>query len=493
MNLSELMAQAAVPGLALVPAADGTSDASIGDIALDSRQCAPGTLFAALPGSQVDGARFIPAAIAAGASAVLVGPGVDTGALSVPALVHPDPGFALSQLTAAFYQPFPANLVAVTGTNGKTSVVNFLRQMWQSSGLSAASVGTLGVLPRGLVEIPELTSPDSVSVGRALSGLNARGISHVALEASSHGLDQHRLHGLRFAAAGFTNFTQDHLDYHGTMQAYLHAKTRLFTQLNQGPAVINLDHVPEALLATLRALDDQQILSVARSDGPNAGQADVTFDATPNARGLSLHLFLPGGGYSGQLQMVGKYQAENVAMAAGLALASGLHSDAIVEAVASLKPAPGRMDWATSHPGGGPVLVDYAHTPDALSAAIDATRPHVRGRLIVVFGAGGDRDPAKRPLMGQAVAEGADVAIVTDDNPRTEDPASIRAAIMAAVPQALEIGDRRAAIHHALNLMEPGDGVLIAGKGHEQGQKIRDQVLPFDDFTVAQQEAAQVF
>lgn len=483
MDLQQLLADANISGLTVEGRVPLTK---ITDIQLDSRLIGAGNLFAALPGTQVNGAAFAAKAVQNGAAAVLA---TDTASLgdikNAVILRHPQPAYALSQLCRAYFQSGPQTLVAITGTNGKTSVATFLRQIWQASGKNAASIGTLGVHPKGLVSVPELTSPDAVTLHRALSGLKAAGIDHVAMEASSHGLDQHRLHGLTFGAAGFTNFTQDHLDYHGSMDHYLAAKARLFHQLCDGPSVINAQHTPKALLDQLPVRPILKVGEVGTMD-----DLDVSFHATPTPKGLALQLNLPAGGFMGTVAMVGRYQAENVALAAGLALATGLSSDAIVEAVAGLRPAPGRMDWAASHPQGGPILVDYAHTPDALSAAIAATRPHVSGRLIVVFGAGGDRDPSKRGPMGAVVARDADIAIVTDDNPRTENPSSIRRSILTACPQARDIGDRREAIASAIAMMQPGDGILIAGKGHELGQKIGQDVLPFDDIKTAQELAS---
>ena len=483
MNLQQLLADANISDLTV----EGSPrDCTITNIQLDSRLIETGNLFAALPGSQVDGATFAANAVDTGAVAILAANNASLGdTKNATVLRHAEPAYALSQLCRAYFQPAPASLVAVTGTNGKTSVATFLRQIWQASGQNAASVGTLGVHPKNLVSVPELTSPDAVTLHRALSGLKTVGIDHVAMEASSHGLDQHRLHGLKFAAAGFTNLTQDHLDYHGTMDRYLAAKARLFHELCDGPAVVNANKTPPALLD---ALPPRPIIRVGETG--SAANLDISFAAHPTPKGLNLQLTLPAGGFMGTLAMVGRYQAENVALAAGLALATGLSSDAIVEAIAGLRPAPGRMDWAASHPGGGPILVDYAHTPDALAAAIAAARPHVNGRLIVIFGAGGDRDPGKRGPMGAVVARDADIAIVTDDNPRTEDPASIRRAILTACPNATEIGDRRDAIAHSMAMMQPGDGILIAGKGHELGQKVGREILPFDDIKTAQELAA---
>ena len=483
MNLQQLLADANISGLTV----EGCpNDCTITDIQLDSRLISADNLFAALPGTQVDGASFAASAVNAGAVAILASSTARLGdTQNAIVLRHAEPSYALSQLCRAYFKPLPSSLVAVTGTNGKTSVATFLRQIWQASGKNAASIGTLGVHPKDLVSVPELTSPDAVTLHRALSGLKKAGIDHVAMEASSHGLDQHRLHGLTFSAAGFTNLTQDHLDYHGTMERYLAAKARLFHELCDGPSVVNANQAP---LHLMDALPSRPIIRVGETG--SAPDLDISFRASPTPKGLSLELSLPAGGFMGTLAMVGRYQAENVALAAGLALASGLSSDAIVEAIAGLRPAPGRMDWAASHPVGGPILVDYAHTPDALAAAIAAARPHVSGRLIVVFGAGGDRDPSKRGGMGAVVARDADMAIVTDDNPRTEDPAGIRRAILTACPSATEIGDRREAIAHAIAMMQPGDGVLIAGKGHEMGQKIGHDTLPFDDIKTAQELAA---
>jgi UDP-N-acetylmuramoyl-L-alanyl-D-glutamate--2,6-diaminopimelate ligase len=447
-------------------------------ITADSRRVTPGFLFAALPGHARDGRGFIADAVARGAVAVLAPSGTQwpPGVPPRPLIEDPEPRRRLAQIAAVQAGPQPACTVAVTGTNGKTSTVEFLRQIL---GPAAASLGTLGVIAASAPEVSRgggLTTPDPIELAETLAALARAGIRHAALEASSHGLDQFRLDGVRLAAAGFSNLTRDHLDYHGTTEAYRAAKLRLFdTLLPPGaPAVINADMDP----ATVAALHD--IARHRRLDLRTVGEAGSTvclLRAIPTASGQILELLVQGRRLTIDLPLPGRFQADNALLAAGLAEAVGVSP---WDHLASLTGVRGRLELAARLPNEAAAYVDYAHTPDALERLLAALRPHAR-RLVVVFGAGGDRDTGKRPLMGAIAARLADSAIVTDDNPRGEDPAAIRAAIMAACPEATEIGDRAAAIAVGLALLGPGDVLAVAGKGHEQGQIVGPSVIPFDD------------
>lgn len=465
-------------------AARGGREVRVSGIAVDSRAVRAGFLFAGLPGSRAHGAAFVPLALRMGAVAILTDPAgaaIAAEALAgseVAVVVVQDARAALAQAAALFWGAQPETMVAVTGTNGKTSVATFTRQIWQALGHQAINLGTTGL--EGDWAAPSgHTTPEPVTLHRLLADAAAAGITHGAMEASSHGLDQRRLDGVRLAAAGFTNLTQDHLDYHGTMDAYFAAKLGLFTRLlpEDGVAVVNLDdpHGPEvarsaqargcAVLGTgTSALADLRILG-QRYDA--TGQ-DVRFSWQGQPRQVRLNL-------------VGGFQAANVAVAAGLVMAAGEDPDAVFAALPRLTTVRGRMQLVATRRNGAAVYVDYAHTPDAVETALKALRPHVMGRIVIVMGAGGDRDRTKRPLMGKAAAEWADVVYVTDDNPRSEDPASIRAAILAACPEATEVADRAEAILLGVDALGPGDALLIAGKGHETGQEIAGQIYPFDD------------
>jgi UDP-N-acetylmuramoyl-L-alanyl-D-glutamate--2,6-diaminopimelate ligase len=457
-----------------------TDDIEIRGLTQDSRAVAPGFLFAALPGSRADGRAFIAEAIARGAAAILVPAGTQAPPAAGPVIHAENPRRRFAQLAARFYGRQPATIAAVTGTNGKTSVAWFLRQIWMTQGLPAACIGTLGLYGPGLSEPGSLTTPDPIALHQVLARLASSGIEHVAMEASSHGLDQFRLDGVRVNAAAFTNLTRDHLDYHRTVGAYLGAKMRLFAELlaEDGTAVVNADaeHAP-AVLATL-ARRRIPALTFGR-----AGEALRLVATERQADGQRLSLRVFGEARSVVLPLVGDFQASNALAAAGLAIASGTTPATAITALAHLTPVPGRLERVAAFAGGG-VYVDYAHTPDALATVLAALRPYCRGRLAVVFGCGGDRDPGKRAEMGAIAARLADRTIVTDDNPRSESAAAIRAAILAACPDATEIGDRRAAIAAALDAVAPGDIVLVAGKGHESGQIIGERVLPFDDRAV---------
>ncbi|MFS3136544.1 UDP-N-acetylmuramoyl-L-alanyl-D-glutamate--2,6-diaminopimelate ligase [Gluconacetobacter sacchari] len=478
-RLSHLLAAA---GLAVPPA----GDPAITQVTADSRLVRPGTLFVAIPGTRADGRAFIPAAIAAGAAAIVAPRDVPPEtAPGIPVIHADEPRRALALLAAAFAGPQPGRLVAVTGTNGKTSTVDFLRQLLACQGRQAASIGTLGVIapvplpPAG----PILTTPDSVGLADTLAAMARGGVTDVAIEASSHGLEQHRLDGLRLTAAGFTNLTRDHLDYHGTLDAYRAAKLALFDRLlpEGALAAANADMDPETL-AALRAIATRRRFDL-RLVGTR-GDAIRLLDSSPLPEGQRLRLEAGGTRHEIVLSLPGRFQADNALLAAALA-APG--SDGLARAIAllpALAGVRGRMERAALLPNGAAAYVDYAHTPDALARLLDALRPHAAGRLIAVFGAGGDRDRGKRPLMGQEAARRADIAIVTDDNPRTEDPAAIRREVLAGAPDALEIGDRAHAIAEGLSMLRPGDVLVVAGKGHEQGQTIGTTTLPFDDVSL---------
>jgi UDP-N-acetylmuramoyl-L-alanyl-D-glutamate--2,6-diaminopimelate ligase len=472
--------------------ASGTAHTiEIAGLTADSRAVRDGYLFAALPGTQVDGRRFIADAVKQGARAVLAprGTEVDAG-LDAQLIEAEDVRSAFARMAAAFYGRQPAFIAAVTGTNGKTSVATFARQLWTAAGEQAASVGTLGLVPEIADSPGKLTTPDPEALHRCLAQLSDRGVQRLAIEASSHGLDQARLDGLNVSAAAFTNLTQDHLDYHGTMAAYLAAKLRLFSHLlaDGGTAVVNADSQYAAdVLDTCR----QRGLT-AWTYGEAAGSGLRLLIRQPTLAGQHLDLSVFGQRAQVQLPLVGKFQAMNALAALGLVLASGLDRDAALAAMEKLEGVPGRLQRVAQTPAGGQVFVDYAHTPDALETVLQALRPHVGRRLICIFGCGGDRDRGKRPIMGEVAARLSEAAIVTDDNPRSEDPAAIRREIMAAAPDAREVDDRGRAIREAVAEMGEGDLLLIAGKGHETGQIVGDQTLPFDDAEVARAAIAQL-
>jgi UDP-N-acetylmuramoyl-L-alanyl-D-glutamate--2,6-diaminopimelate ligase len=463
----------------------GVLDLELTGLTADSREVRPGFLFAALPGTHQDGRAFIDDAIARGAIAVLAPPGTllaPACAERVALVTDANPRRRLALMAGRFYVLQPHVVVAVTGTNGKTSVVEFARQIWTAMGVRAASIGTLGVRGEVAVSNAPLTTPDPVTLHRVLRTLAEGGVGHLAMEASSHGLEQCRLDGVRLSAAAFTNLGRDHLDYHGDAEAYLRAKTRLFATLlpNEGAAVLNAD-VPEfAALERLCRDRGHQVFSYGRRGG------DLRLiDATPIGDGQRLVLEVLGRDYDTRVPLVGDFQIANVLAALGLVLACDGDADIAVGALPRLAGVRGRLEQVARHPGGAPIFVDYAHTPDALETVLTALRPHTAGRLVVVFGAGGDRDRGKRPLMGRVAARLADRVFVTDDNPRTENPSDIRRAIMEACPGATEIGDRAQAIHAAVGTLAAGDVLVIAGKGHESGQIVGNTTTPFDDATVA--------
>lgn len=459
-------------------------DPALSGLTADSRAVRAGMLFAALPGTSVHGATFIGAALEQGAAAVLtdtVGAKLAVEALAetdVALVVVEDSRAALACAAALWFGAQPEVMVAVTGTNGKTSVATFTRQIWAALGHEAINIGTTGI--EGAWTAPSgHTTPDPVTLQKLLAAAAAGGVTHAAMEASSHGIDQRRLDGVRLRAAGFTNLTQDHLDYHGTMAAYFEAKAQLFTRLlpDDGVAVVNLDGAKGSEMAELALSRGLRVLTVGKGQG-----ADLQIAAArPDATGQEVRYLWQGRAFQTRLALIGAFQAENVAVAAGLAIAAGDAPEAVLGVLPRLTGVRGRMQLAATRRNGAAVYVDYAHTPDALETALKALRPHVMGRIVVVFGAGGDRDRTKRPLMGEAARNNADVLYVTDDNPRTEEPASIRASILAACPEAHEVGDRAEAILRAVDALLPGDALLIAGKGHESGQVIGTDVYPFDD------------
>jgi UDP-N-acetylmuramoyl-L-alanyl-D-glutamate--2,6-diaminopimelate ligase len=461
-------------------------DARVTGFAIDHRKVAPGTVFGAFKGQLTDGESFIPAAIAAGAVAVVARPEA-----AVEGAVHiadAEPRRAFARLAARFFAPFPGHVVAVTGTNGKTSCVELTRQLWRMAGHHAASIGTLGVTTADERVSTGLTTPDAVTFLSNVAGLAREGVTHLAFEASSHGLSQFRTEGLPVRAGAFTNLSRDHLDYHQTMEAYLEAKLRLFTQVvdEDGTAVVWADDPASARVCELAAERGLRLLTVGEG-----GEALRLKRREAGKLGQVLHLEVDGRARAVQLPLIGAYQAANALVAAGLVIASGGEAEATLALLARVQPVRGRLERAAITRAGAPVYVDYAHTPDALEAAIAALRPHAAGRMIVAFGAGGDRDAGKRPEMGVVARRMAEQVIVTDDNPRGEDPAAIRRAVLAGVPDAREIGDRREAIAAAIAMAGADDIVLIAGKGHEQGQIVgrgdEQRVLPFDDVQVARE------
>lgn len=466
---------------------DGAIDGPAGDIdvsglAVDSRAVKPGDLFFALAGSKTDGARFVTQAIAAGAVAV-AGDHMPIG-LPVPYVVTPNPRLALARAAAKFHPRQPAVIAAVTGTSGKTSVASFVREIWGRLGHQAASIGTIGLVSPKRTVYGSLTTPDPISLHRELDEITGEGVTHLALEASSHGLDQYRLDGVRIQAGGFTNLSRDHMDYHPDIAHYLGAKLRLFLNLvvDDGVAVVAADHEHSAQVIHAAQSRHLNLITVGRRGG--AGEGIRLVDAAIDGFAQKLTLEHRGKTFDIKLPLVGEFQIENALVAAGLVIGTGSDADAVFAALEHLKGARGRLERVGDHHG-APVFVDYAHKPDALAKALQALRPYAKRRLVVVFGAGGDRDTGKRPLMGEIAAANADHVIVTDDNPRSEDPARIRAAIMATASGAIEIGDRAEAIRAAIAGLQEGDALLIAGKGHETGQIVGDRVLPFSDHEAA--------
>jgi UDP-N-acetylmuramoyl-L-alanyl-D-glutamate--2,6-diaminopimelate ligase len=454
------------------------ADLDVAGVSADSRAVTPGDIFVALAGSRTDGTRFISDALRRGAAAVMMEAAAPTGLPPEVVLVRaPNARRALALVAARFHAGQPETIGAVTGTSGKTSVAAFLRQIWQALGYQAASVGTVGVVsPRGET-YGSLTTPDPVALHRALDQLAREGVTHLAIEASSHGLDQHRLDGLCVSVGAYTNLSRDHLDYHPTMEAYLAAKLRLFTSLVRegGAAVINADDQRAEEVVAVAEQRGLRVLTVGQR-----GRTITLVRIQRDGFGQRLRLRFDDQEFDLTLPLVGAFQVENALVAAGMAIASGGAPPAVFAAVEHLKGAKGRLELVGTHQE-APIFVDYAHKPDALEKTLDALRPYASGRLTVLFGCGGDRDKGKRPIMGAIAAAHADRVIITDDNPRSEDPAHIRAEILAAAPGAVEIGDRAEAIRAGIAGLAPGDVLVVAGKGHESGQIIGDRVLPFSD------------
>ncbi len=448
----------------------------LGGISADSRKVKPGDLFVAVPGTKSDGLSFVPQAIAAGAAAVLAEkPAAVPAQVAVIQVANARRALALT--AAAFFPRQPRTIAAVTGTSGKTSVAAFTRQIWSALGTPAASIGTIGVVsPRG-EQYGSLTTPDPIELHRTLDRLAGEGVTHLALEASSHGLDQHRLDGVRVTAGAFTNLSRDHLDYHPTIEAYLAAKLRLFEALIApgGAAVIGVDDCYAGQVVAAAKKRGLKIMTVGE-------QGDDIRLLGGEIDGFAQIVRIAHGGreYKIKLPLVGAFQVQNAAIAAGLAIATGNDPARVFAALETLQGAKGRLELAGTK-NGAPIFIDYAHKPDALKKALGSLRPYAKGKLVVVFGAGGDRDTGKRPLMGRIAVENADKVIVTDDNPRSEQPAAIRAAILAEAKGAAEIGDRAQAIRTGIAELENGDVLLIAGKGHETGQIVGSRVLPFSD------------
>ncbi|WP_438274308.1 UDP-N-acetylmuramoyl-L-alanyl-D-glutamate--2,6-diaminopimelate ligase [Nitrobacter sp.] len=467
---------------------DAAMDARTGELAVtglaaDSRDVKPGDVFFALAGTTTDGARFVDAAVAAGAVAV-AGEHAPGGS-RVPFIVTSNPRRALALAASKFFPRQPGTIAAVTGTSGKTSVAAFTRQIWQRLGHPAASIGTIGVVSPSRNVYGSVTTPDPIALHRELDQLAGEGVTHLALEASSHGLDQHRLDGVRVRAAGFTNLSRDHMDYHPTVAHYLETKLRLFRELVEpdGVAVISADHDCSGTVIEAATARNLPVMRIGRrGDGAHLGIRLV--DAAIEGFAQRVTLEHVGRDRIIRLPLVGEFQIENALVSAGLVIGTGGDADQVFAALEHLEGAKGRLELVGER-NGAPVFVDYAHKPDALAKALQALRPYARRRLVVVFGAGGDRDAGKRPLMGEIAVNNADAVIVTDDNPRSEDPAAIRAAILAAARDAREIGDRAEAIQTAIADLQPGDALLIAGKGHETGQIVGDRVLPFSDHEAA--------
>lgn len=464
--------------------AQGGREARVTGLAFDSRQVRPGFLFAALPGSRMHGAEFIRYALRQEAAAILTDRDgaeiarAELAGASAALVLAEDPREALSAAAALWFGRQPETVVAVTGTSGKTSVATFTRQIWQSLGLRSVNLGTMGVLGDFTAPLAH-TTPEPITLHRILAEMAADGVSHAAMEASSHGLDQKRLDGVRLKAGAFTNFSQDHLDYHATFEEYFTAKAGLFARVlpDEATAVINIDDPRGAEMRDIAARRGLKLLTVGRAAGADFRITGQRYDAT----GQDLRFTYGGAPYLIRLALIGGFQAENVLAAAALAIAAGAEAAAVFKALPGLATVRGRMELAAVRDNGATVFVDYSHKPGALASALQSLRPHVMGRIVVVFGAGGDRDRLKRPLMGEAAARHADVVIVTDDNPRSESPAAIRAEVMAGCPEATEIGDRAEAILRGVDALLPGDALLIAGKGHETGQIVGDAIYPFDD------------
>ncbi len=456
----------------------GLDRVPISGLAADSREVKPGYLFAALPGVKTDGARFIADALQRGAAAILVPRGAGPVPTSAAIIEDSDPRRRLALIAARFFGLQPKTVVGVTGTNGKTSVASFVRQLWSEQGFKAASLGTVGLVSPSGTKTLTHTTPDPIELHRILAALAREGVTHLALEASSHGLQQRRVDGVVLAAGAFTNISRDHLDYHPNFEDYFAQKLRLFTALLPpgAAAVVDVDSEAGKRVAAAVEAAKLDLVSVGWE-----GQTLRLASAERDGFGQRLVIEHDGARHAVRLPLVGAFQASNALVAAGLAMATGASAATVVPLLAALHGARGRLDLAGTARGGAPIFIDYAHTPDALANALDALRPYAENRLIVVFGCGGDRDKGKRPEMGRIAVARADLAIVTDDNPRSEDPAAIRSEILHAAPSALEIGDRASAIADAIGRLERGDVLLVAGKGHETGQTVGATVIPFSD------------
>ncbi len=462
----------------------GGREARVSGLSVDSRSVKDGHLFVALPGTRVHGGEFIQYALRMGAGAVLTDregakiAKTDLDRANVPLVLAEEPRQALAYAAALWFERQPETMVAVTGTNGKTSVATFARQIWTALGLSAINLGTTGVEGAYAASLAH-TTPEPITLHQVLAAAAAAGVTHAAMEASSHGLEQRRLDGVRLAAAAFTNFSQDHLDYHASFEDYFTAKAGLFDRVlpEDAVAVVNLNDDRGADIAEIALDRGQDLLTVGHGMGAHLRITGQRFDAT----GQNLRFEWNGEAHQSRLSLIGGFQADNVLTAAALVIGAGSSPEQVFRTFPELVTVRGRMQLAATRDNGSAVFVDYSHTPDALATALQALRPHVMGRLIVVFGAGGNRDTGKRVLMGRAAAEHGDLVIVTDDNPRSEDPAVIREMVMKGCPEATEIGDRAEAILRGVDALQPGDALLIAGKGHETGQMIGDDVFPFDD------------
>lgn len=463
------------------------SDVRMRGISADSRDIRSGYVYAALPGQKFDGRNFIPDAVRNGAEAVLCSKDTDVSIYTlgaVPLLLADNPRMSFAKLAARFHHKAPETIVAVTGTNGKTSVVHYVQQIWSHFGIKGASLGTLGVVSPGRVLGASMTTPDPASLHAELADLAAAGVTHLAMEASSHGLDQYRLDGVEMKGAAFTNLSRDHLDYHNDMERYYAAKARLFLELlrDKATAVINADSDSgQRLMKDITKRGGLYILDY----GVNGARIKLAA-LKSRPMGLDITIAVDGKPFEASLNIVGAFQAHNICAALGLVFASlpDAPVEDVMEALPGLTAPRGRLQAIEGHPKGAGLYVDYAHTPDALEHILNALRPHTQKRLIVVFGCGGDRDKGKRPLMGKIAEQAADMVIVTDDNPRSEDPGQIRREILAACPKAVEVADRAQAIRYVVSVAQEGDIVVIAGKGHEQGQIVGDERLPFDDADV---------
>lgn len=471
--------------LSALAAAPCSPDPEIKGITPDSRAVREGFLFAALPGSAVDGAVFIPQAEKNGAAAILARPGAAT---SLPLIADAEPRRRLAEMAARFYPRQPGFIAGVTGTNGKTSTAVFSAALWSMRGRASGSLGTLGALSAAFERKLRHTTPEPVTLHETLDAMAGAGVTHLAMEVSSHALAQFRADSVRFSVAAFTNITQDHLDFHSDAADYFRAKKRLFLELlpRTGAAIVNMDGEGGEELAEAAAARGLKVIATGAR-----GKTLRLASLRPQPGGLEIEIAAGGRSYQLRLPLIGAFQAENALVAAGIVIASGEDAADVLPLLERLPGVPGRMQHAADIDGAG-IYVDYAHTPDAVETALAAIRPHASGRLIAIVGAGGDRDRGKRPLMGAAAARGADIVIVTDDNPRTEDPASIRREVLAGCADAEEIGDRAKAIARGVAMLRKGDVLLIAGKGHETGQIVGKETLPFDDLEVARQAAKEL-